>query len=469
VLSQPASPNQTCTVHNGSGTVAAENVGNIIVHCILNKYTIGGTVSGLPEGDQVVLQNNETNNLVISNNGIFTFAAPLDDGSEYKVTIHSLLRRRNWTCELDHAAGTLSGKKVTDVLVDCYPKAVLQAEAGIRKVRLKWNSHDFSNATFNLCVAQGKTAIGGSGNCFDLKKGMLKKKVKSPLTVSPLTNDIPYRFQLVVDFPGGRQRFSQTVLSIPIGGLNDSGIDWCANNNTNFFEEGKPLQQRKSCNVAQKTHPGQDALHGRDAMAFTGKLAKTGAGATGFDFTRLCTNGEIAGKGKCPPNTPPGEGLNNWACTRDNVTGLIWEIKTESGLRSKNNTYTWYNPDETVNGGNRGLKNGGRCRGSGCDTQAYIRAVNKLGLCGADDWRLPTKRELLSIVHNGIFNPAIDIHFFPNTSLSNYWTSSPYPELEKSAWQVHFRYGEASINDKIQGNHVRLVRGRTVTFGLDNP
>jgi hypothetical protein len=204
-------------------------------------------------------------------------------------------------------------------------------------------------------------------------------------------------------------------------------------------------------------------------LARARKLPKNGSGFAGFDFTKLCMNGEAAGEGQCPPNPLPGKDFNNWACTRDNVTGLIWEIKMDSGLRSMNNTYTWYTPDETINGGKTGPENGGACEGSACDTQAYLKAINEMALCGAGDWRLPTKKELLSIVDNGRFKPAVDPRFFPNTLSLHYWSSSPYSEDENSAWQVFFLYGEAYPNNKNETNHIRLVRGRTVTFGLDNP
>src|SRR5436309_1510401 len=47
VLAQPITPSQTCTVTNGSGTVASANVTNISVSCATRSFTIGGTASGL--------------------------------------------------------------------------------------------------------------------------------------------------------------------------------------------------------------------------------------------------------------------------------------------------------------------------------------------------------------------------------------------------------------------------------------
>jgi hypothetical protein len=144
-------------------------------------------------------------------------------------------------------------------------------------------------------------------------------------------------------------------------------------------------------------------------------------------------------------------------------------VKTTDGLRDLNNTYTWYNPDGKTNGGEAGVQNGGKCTDSGCDTQGFIREVNSGGLCGAKDWRLPTRRELLSIVDNGQSDPAIDVNYFPNSASAHFWSSTPYADQESSAWNVFFRYGEVYPSGKNQSYHIRLVRGRTMTFGLENP
>ncbi len=474
VLTQPTSPNQTCTVTSGTGIISAENVTDVVVTCVLNTYTIGGTVSGIPDGDQVILQNNEGDDLAVSVNGAFTFATPLDDGSEYKVTVASQPKRPNWNCEVEHAAGSLTGIDVIDIIVDCYPEAVLQGTAGIRKIKLNWNSEDFkevtfNEVTFNLCRAQENIPPDGFKDCQELNGGVLQTKVDSPHTAFRLTNDIPYWFQLEVQAASGRRTLSKVVKAMPIGGLNDTGIDWCADENTNRASDGTRSEKTKSCEDLAATYPDQDAVYGRDAVARARKLAKTGYGAAGFDFTKVCSSGEAAGEGDCPPNPLPGNDRDNWACIRDNVTGLTWEIKMDSGLRNQNSTYTWYTPHETVNGGGVGVKNGGSCEESDCDTNAYVQAVNDSGLCGANDWRMPTKRELLSIIDNAHFKPAVDARLFPNTLSSYYWTSSPYPDQNNSAWQVYFQSGEASPNNKSESNHIRLVRGKTVTFGLNNP
>jgi len=459
VLVHPTTPNQTCTVTGGEGTVRAANVTGIKVECKLNTYKVGGKVSGLPEGDQLVLRNNKGDDLVIPGNGEFSFSQALNDGSAYEVTIHSQKLTPKWFCLLENAAGKLAGSDVSNVDVACFREVELEAAPSLARVDLSWNSQDFPKATFNLCRALEEIPEGGFSRCAELKGGIHTEKVRnSPLPVTGLINDVTYWFQIEVVHSGGRRTVSKVVAATPFGGINDTGIDWCADSDSNRAVEGSRSDKAAFCQAVAATFPGQDAHRGRDALARDRKLAKKGRGPAGFEFTRVCANGEEAGKGNCPPNPTLGEGFNNWACTRDNVTGLLWEVKTTSGLRSEGHTYTWYNPDADLNGGEPGLAKGGRCTGSGCDTQAYAEAVNATGLCGGKDWRLPKRQELLSIVDNGRFKPAIDSGFFPHTPVGYYWSSSSYADQAGSAWQVYFLYGESYANSKNQPGHVRLVR-----------
>jgi hypothetical protein len=81
VRTQPTGPSQTCTVSNGSGNVAGANATNVAVSCVTNTFSIGGGVRGLGSGRSVVLQNNGTNNLTVSTNGLFTFTTQVASGS----------------------------------------------------------------------------------------------------------------------------------------------------------------------------------------------------------------------------------------------------------------------------------------------------------------------------------------------------------------------------------------------------
>ena len=66
---------------------------------------------------------------------------------------------------------------------------------------------------------------------------------------------------------------------------------------------------------------------------------------------------KISNSGSVLPDTATlGSGANDWACTKDNKTGLIWEVKTDDGgLRDKDWYYSWYKPNGD-NGGDVGYR-----------------------------------------------------------------------------------------------------------------
>jgi hypothetical protein len=119
ILSQPASPNQTCTVSNDSGTISSADVTNISVICVTNTYSVGGMVSGLATGNSVVLQNSGGDDLSVDANGSFTFPTALADGSTYNVTVLTQPTTPNQTCTLTNSSGNLNGADVTSIEVVC--------------------------------------------------------------------------------------------------------------------------------------------------------------------------------------------------------------------------------------------------------------------------------------------------------------------------------------------------------------
>jgi hypothetical protein len=115
---------QTCTVSNGSGTISDADVTDVAVTCTDNPeplYTINGTASGLGP-NSVTLQNNLTDDLMVSANGGFVFDTALPDGSPYDVTV--LTQPTGQTCDVTNGFGTISSTDVLGVDVDCVDDVV---------------------------------------------------------------------------------------------------------------------------------------------------------------------------------------------------------------------------------------------------------------------------------------------------------------------------------------------------------
>ncbi len=218
--------------------------------------------------------------------------------------------------------------------------------------------------------------------------------------------------------------------------LNDTGVTKFFNSNSEVSEE--PLE-----------FAGQDASFGRDVVASYNE-----DGHAGFSFTKIDSNGDDL----------PASALE-WSCVRDNVTNLIWESKTnDGGLHDKDERFSWWKDDEALrgyedrfkkcDGYSNGLKN------SYCNTEAYIVRVNSAGLCGFNQWRLPMKRELVSLINSEQIAPAIDVDWFPNTASDFYWARQPSAGIsgwDRYSWGINFKEGFVDGVPWSEAAAIRLV------------
>ena len=187
--------------------------------------------------------------------------------------------------------------------------------------------------------------------------------------------------------------------------LNDTGVTQC-------ISGGALVACTDATTGDTAAEPRQDARFGRDAAAGKSQLSKTGGGAAGFDFTALNASGN--------PTAPGGH-----VCVRDNVTGLIWSTETISNVT----------------------------------LSAATTAAATYNRCGYNsNWRVPTRRELLSIVHYGTDSPAVDTNYFPNTISSWYWTSEVYAPIPAYVRLVGFHNGYSGGDYPTASYYVRLVR-----------
>ncbi len=185
----------------------------------------------------------------------------------------------------------------------------------------------------------------------------------------------------------------------------------------------------------------QDCSSGRDAAAAAGQLTKVGGGQAGFDFTKLDINGsELI------------EPATSWACVRDNHTGIIWEVKiNDGGIHDKDNGYRWGGKTASLTGTFGTEYN---------DWDILVDGANAENYCGFNDWRVPTRGELRSIINYNRTKPAIDTSFFPNAGTGLYWSSSPVAYANTHAWGIAFSEGKDlhAFDRSYNLGKVRLVR-----------
>ena len=200
-------------------------------------------------------------------------------------------------------------------------------------------------------------------------------------------------------------------------------------------------------NVITCPSPGQ-ALYGQDANYSINPMS----------YTKLDGSGNALS-----------DSATSWVTVRDNVTGLIWEMKTNKDYvtnykdpHDADNTYTWYDSSPATNGGYAGKPGNGTTTYS---TQDFINSLNSANYGGYSDWRLPTIEELAYIVNHSIpfGETMIDSVYFPNTPFNLYCSSTANANTtayKSYVWSIDFEYGNAySFLGKDNGDYVRAVRG----------
>lgn len=87
------------------------------------------------------------------------------------------------------------------------------------------------------------------------------------------------------------------------------------------------------------------------------------------------------------------------------------------------------------------------------EAKVYCDTLTLAGL----KWRLPSMKELQTIVDETLVDPSIDPTAFPKTQNDDYWTSSIYKPDTTQAWTLHADFGGTSHSPFSFPRYVRCV------------
>ena len=239
-----------------------------------------------------------------------------------------------------------------------------------------------------------------------------------------------------------------TVGPIPVTNtkVNGTGITWGASypSGNNLDCSGETIEQQDCSLGRELTH--NDNTDGR----------------AGFSYAKISVDGIVIESDEI-----------EWDCVQDNITGLMWEVKKggndiagDEGITDADDRFSWYNSDASENGGDVGFDNNGSdvCYGydeensaTFCNIETFAARLNQHALCGYADWRVPTRKELLTLVDYGQAPPMIDSDLFPSSG-EFVWSGTPLALQSSSAWGVYFNYGNSFSIDRRNERQVRLVR-----------
>lgn len=209
-------------------------------------------------------------------------------------------------------------------------------------------------------------------------------------------------------------------------------------------------------------------VQSRDPTSAYG-LNKQQDGMVGLDTTSpAAADGKLGFSYSEVPN-PAGGNFPKADCIKDNLTGLVWEVKTNLGLRDGRIKYTNYDSTITLQKSDGA---GGYIAPTTAEMNAttnsigYKNAINANSLCGYTDWRLPTPNEVISIMDFGVAfpGPAVDPAWLPNVAAGFVWAATPSYLSPQSVWLGSFNYGGVYLdNSRDNSQGIVLVRGTTVS------
>ena len=149
------------------------------------------------------------------------------------------------------------------------------------------------------------------------------------------------------------------------------------------------------------------------------QLVRGNAYGSSFDYTKLDSDGvELA------------DNATSWSCVRDNISGIVWEVKTPSNMTALYSVQT---------------------------TSNYMQQMNQGGFCGKTNWELPTVNDLIGLTNWETQYGGVDTNYFPNLYSSSaldfvsYLSSTLDANDDTKVWTVNYNsIGSSTLINSFQ-------------------
>lgn len=124
---------------------------------------------------------------------------------------------------------------------------------------------------------------------------------------------------------------------------------------------------------------------------------------------------------------------------RDTQTDLDWEVKSfePSDERFFKRLMTW------------------------AEFKEYVNYLNEISYGGFNDWRVPSKHELRSLINYANINPAYQKEIFKTVFPNDYWCGEePFGPRPDCAWVMNFNIGSTTAKNQSLQSYGLAVRGK---------
>ena len=250
-------------------------------------------------------------------------------------------------------------------------------------------------------------------------------------------------------------------------------LDFCTQAVAQALEDGTPLPD-EMCATDLATCEGSLVTCDGDLTSCDGELTTCGGELTtcqdDLEACEASPGGGVARTGQTAVFGAGSDGVLQLGVVRsftdngdgtitDNVTGLMWEKKSDDGsIHDKDDLYTW--------------SAGAPWDMNGTMVTTFLAALNSSGgFAGYTDWRIPNVNELQTLVNfGGTANPSAFAEFNDNCTASCTVTTCSCTRSEihessttleaspNSAWGVSFFIGGTNYTSKTGSRSVRAVR-----------